>query len=71
MQPQIIFECDGVEWLCFLGAHEDWVVKGSAALIFERISAAAHAWLANRAGGIIPAVISLAEEDNPTTRCGV
>ena len=68
MQPQIILECDGVEWLCILSSHEDWVVKSCAALIFQRISAAAHAWLANRAAGIIPAVISLAEEENPTTR---
>ena len=68
MQPQIILECDGVEWLCFLSSHEDWVVKGSAALIFERISAAAHAWLAHRAAGVVPAVMSLAEEANPVTR---
>ena len=68
MQPQIILECDGVEWLCILASHDDWVVKCSAALIFERISAAAHAWLAHRAAGIIPAVVSLAEDSNHMTR---
>ena len=68
LQPQIILECDGVEWLCILASHEDWVVKCSAALIFERISSAAHAWLAHRAAGIIPAVVSLAEDANHMTR---
>ena len=68
MQPQIIQECDGVEWLCILSSHEDWVVKRSAALIFERLSAAAHLWLAQRTAGIISAVVSLAGEDDQITR---
>jgi tRNA A-37 threonylcarbamoyl transferase component Bud32 len=68
MQPQIIQECDGVEWLCILSSHNDWVVKRSAALIFERLSAAAHAWLAERTAGIVPAVMSLAGEDDRVTR---
>ena len=33
MQPQIIYECDGVEWLCILSSHLDWLVKRYAALI--------------------------------------